>query len=359
MKVAISSKYIDEPFGGGNLFIKNLTTFLTNNGHTVTHSLKNKSIDIILIINPLLSSQTSAFSVFEAVYYKTFINKTTKLVHRVNECDERKNTKNVNSFLISINKYMDSTIYVSTWLKELFLNLGANRNNAEVILSGADESVFYSKSSQNTSSKVKLVTHHWSSHENKGYQQYKLIDELLDDKKWSEKFSFAFIGNINKNYNFKNIQTFPPLNELDLAKKLNTFDGYVTASINEPSGNHHIEAALSGLPILYIDSGGIPEYCDGYGLEFSKENFIEKLDEFLLNINSYKYKISSYPHNSSKMNNEYLTLFNKLLLRNDDNDFKNNKKKQLLLLFLIYRHKIQKFLKTILNNFQYHLGISK
>lgn len=45
MKVAISSNYIDEPFGGGNLFIKNLTVFLIDNGHTVTHSLKNNDTD--------------------------------------------------------------------------------------------------------------------------------------------------------------------------------------------------------------------------------------------------------------------------------------------------------------------------
>ena len=356
MKVAISSNYINEPFGGGNLFIKNLTSFLVQNGHTVTYSLKNKSIDIILIINPLLSSQTSTFSVFEAFYYKTFINKKAKLVHRVNECDERKNTKNVNNFLLNINKYMDSTVYVSTWLKELFLNLGANSGNAEVILSGADENIFSIKPSENTSSKAQLATHHWSSHENKGYKQYKIIDELLDDKKWNERFSFTFIGNINKNYNFKNIKTLPPLNELDLAKKLNNFDAYLTASINEPSGNHHIEAALSGLPILYIDSGGIPEYCEGYGLKFNDENFIEKLDEFLLNINVYKDKITSYPHTSLKMNNEYLNLFNKLLTKNNTNDFKVNKKSRLLLLFLIYRHKTQKFLKTIFDNFQYHFG---
>ena len=33
---------------------------------------------------------------------------------------------------------------------------------------------------------------------------------------------------------------------------------YLTASINEPSGNHHIEALQCGLPILYLESGAPP-----------------------------------------------------------------------------------------------------
>jgi len=66
-------------------------------------------------------------------------------------------------------------------------------------------------------------------------------------------------------------------------------------------------------------------------------------------------KISSYPHNSLKMNKDYLNLFDKMLLRNDNN-FMINKKSRLLLLFLIYRHKILKLFKTLLYNFHYHFG---
>ena len=34
------------------------------------------------------------------------------------------------------------------------------------------------------------------------------------------------------------------------------------------------------LPILYFDSGGIPEYCDGFGVKFDN-NFKEKLYEII------------------------------------------------------------------------------
>ena len=59
--------------------------------------------------------------------------------------------------------------------------------------------------------------------------------------------------------------------------------GYITASINEPGGNHQNEGALCGLPLLYSNSGCLPEYCDGYGIKFSKSNFENKLIEFFQN----------------------------------------------------------------------------
>ena len=39
-----------------------------------------------------------------------------------------------------------------------------------------------------------------------------------------------------------------------IAEELKNHHIYITASINEPSGNHHIEAGQCGLPILYIGS---------------------------------------------------------------------------------------------------------
>ena len=45
---------------------------------------------------------------------------------------------------------------------------------------------------------------------------------------------------------------------------------YITGSQNEPSGNHHIEASQLGLPVLYIESGGIPEFVKILELVFKK-----------------------------------------------------------------------------------------
>ena len=60
---------------------------------------------------------------------------------------------------------------------------------------------------------------------------------------------------VNKNANFINTKVISPISGKKLAEELRSQDFYITGSINEPSGNHHIEAAC-GLPIMYINSGG-------------------------------------------------------------------------------------------------------
>ena len=64
MKISIGSKIIDGPFGGGMEFLKNLISYLENNGHTVINHLNDEDIDLILLTNPLISSETST-STFE------------------------------------------------------------------------------------------------------------------------------------------------------------------------------------------------------------------------------------------------------------------------------------------------------
>ena len=41
------------------------------------------------------------------------------------------------------------------------------------------------------------------------------------------------------------------------------------------------------MPILYINSGGIPEYCDGFGEKFNPLNFETKLEEIIKNYEEF------------------------------------------------------------------------
>ena len=92
MKISIGSKFIDEPFGGGNEFIKNLVSRLNQDGHEVLFDLSDKDIDIILLTNPLIDSELSTFNNKDINFYKIFKNQNVISVHRINECDERKRT---------------------------------------------------------------------------------------------------------------------------------------------------------------------------------------------------------------------------------------------------------------------------
>tara|TARA_Y100000389_G_scaffold191192_1_gene216958 strand:+ start:365 stop:1459 length:1095 start_codon:yes stop_codon:yes gene_type:complete len=341
MKVSIGSKIIDGPYGGGNTFVLNLKKYLEDNDHSVIDNLEEDDIDIILLINPLRFSEISTFDHFDIYKYLNEVNNKAIVVQRINECDERKNTRNVNKQIMLANKISDFTIYVSSWLDELYRSHGLNSNERLVVKSGSDSKIFnqQDKNKWDGKSKFSLVTHHWSSNWMKGFDTYSFIDKMLNEKRFSDLFSFTYIGNIPKNFIFNNTKVISPLSGENLATELKKYDGYITGSINEPSGNHHIEAGLCGLPILYFESGGIPEYANEYGLSFSDpESLEEKIYEFISNYDQHYKNLKYFPYVSTKMCEDYLNSFNEIL-ENKETYFKQRKKPS----FFIFKLELLKY----------------
>ena len=312
MKICIGAKIMTGPWGGGNLFYINISKYLQSQGVEVVYDLKDRDIDLILLTDPRLLSESSSLTDFDIKYYKKFINNNVQVVHRINECDERKNTTNLNKFLIKSNKVADATVFVSTWLKNLFVDQGISSRNIHVIMSGSNEEVFNRENLKEWKkpTKLKIVTHHWGNNWNKGFETYKKLDELLEAEYWFSKYEFTYIGNLPRNFKFHNTRHLLPTSGQNLANELKKSNLYLTGSLNEPSGNHHIEAAQCGLPILYIDSGGIPEYCDGFGLKFTNETFESQLEKFYENYSKFYNKMELYPFNSKKCVNSTLICSN-------------------------------------------------
>ena len=46
----------------------------------------------------------------------------------------------------------------------------------------------------------------------------------------------------------------------------------------------HIEGILCGLPIIYRESGALPEYCKKFGVPFENDNFLPALEIMNQNI---------------------------------------------------------------------------
>ncbi|MDA7594892.1 hypothetical protein N8734_01835 [Acidimicrobiia bacterium] len=325
MIISIQSKVVDGPWGGGNLFVQNLVNYLTSNGLKVLNDLYNPKIDLILMTDPLKQSISTNFSFKQISYYKKYINPNVKIVHRVNECDERKNTNNVNKEIIHCNSIADSTIFVSNWLMNLFENIGLHNNN-KVINSGSNRDIFNNLNKPNWDgfSNIKIVTHHWGTNESKGFEIYKYLDELIYNKK-IQNIEFTYIGNLPKNISLKKTTHIEPIQGKTLSQELKKHHIYLTASINEPSGNHHIEGAQCGLPLLFINSGGIVEYCKNYGIQFfGVEDFETSLNELIRNYDIYFEKVADYPNNSNQMCFEYLNEFNSVLDSEKLINHKNN-----------------------------------
>jgi len=346
MKVSIGSKIVNGPWGGGNLFVKNLSNFLINNGHDVIYDLGDKDIDLILLTDPRSRKESSStFNHQDIESYKKYINQNVSVVQRINECDERKNTTGTNQIYLEASNTADHVIFVSSWLRDLYLKIGMPEEKTSVILAGSNVKIFNDENSSifDRNKKIKIVTHHWSSHENKGFKIYNLLNKMLEEDYWKNKIEFTYIGNTSEEYDLNNTNIIPPLAGKQLAEELKNHHIYVTASINEPSGNHHIEAAQCGLPILYLNSGGIPEYCDGYGVSFTNTNdFENKLNLMISEYETYKSKMIDYPFNSEKMCDEFLDLFNNLL----NNKILNQSIKLNLISYLfLSKNKLLKFVR--------------
>ena len=338
MKVSIGTNIKEGPWGGGNLFAINLSNFLKKEGHEVVYDLDHKDIDIILITEPRKTSESSSFTHYDVEDYLKYEKFDTIVIHRINECDERKNTNYVNKYLIYANKIADETIFVSKWLKDLYLNQGLESSTNHVVYAGADKDIFNRDGFEGRKSneKIKIVTHHWGANWNKGFDTYLKLDKMMNEEKWKKKIEFTYIGNLHKKAHFSNSNLIKPITGKELAMELKNHNLYITGSINEPSGNHHIEAAQCGLPILYINSGGIPEYCQGYGIEFSKDNLEAKLEEMILKYEYYVEVLKQYPNVSNRMSEEFLNIFENALNNKDKHLNKRN--------FSVNKSKIKKSL---------------
>ena len=313
MKVAIGYDIQDGPWGGGNAFAKSLVNFLTSKNVKVVFDLNDNDIDIILLTDPRGFSPQISIDAGKIIRYLIFKNKSSIVVHRINECDERKGTKNMNSLLKRANYVADHTVFIASWLKKLDIYCPNKDNN--VILNGGDIKIFNASNASiwNKNQPIKLVTHHWGGNYLKGMDVYLKLDELLNDIKWKNFFQFTYIGNIPKKYRFKNIIHIKPCHGNKLANELKKNHIYLTASINEPGGMHHIEGALCGLPVLYRNSGSLPEYCNKYGVSFEgTEDIIKSMKEIKKNYDNYKKNMNLYDRTSDKMCLEYYNLLKKL-----------------------------------------------
>jgi len=312
VKISVGSKIVDGPFGGGNEFLKNLMNFLDKKGHTVINHLNDADIDIILLTNPLITSETSSFNSYDIEYYLKFSNSQAIVFQRFNECDERKGTQNINYKLNKFNQVVDINLFVSSWLKNIFNGLELSKKKAYVVMGGPNKNIFNNKNKTywNKKEKIKLVTHHWSDNLRKGYLEYKQLDNLLNSEKYNKLFEFTFIGNKPKDIKFNNINIIKPLEGEKLANELKKHDVYITASENEPSGNHHMEGALCGLPILFKDSGATSEYCKDYGISYKIDSFTKSLDSIKKDYDNFVLKLDEYPYDFLSAANYINQLFN-------------------------------------------------
>jgi len=297
-----------------------LAEYLRGKGVEVFFNLDEPDLDIIVLVEPRKNLKISAYTDKDIFRYIKRVNKKAIVIHRVNECDERKGTTEVNKILKRANLCADHTVFVSGWLRDLLNFDRSSREQSTVILNGADREIFNPDGylRWNRREPLKIVTHHWGGHRMKGFDIYELLDELLEKELFETKVSFTYIGRLPDGFKFKNADYIEPRHGKELADLLKRNHVYLTASRNDPCPNHPVEGASCGLPLLYRNSGGLPELCEGHGVMFDETNFVEKLREMIKTYEYWVDKMVNYPHTSEHMSENYYNLFLRLLDRRDE-----------------------------------------
>jgi hypothetical protein len=320
LKIAFNLSPKTGPFGGGNSFLQNISEGLRHHGHEVHFDLSQDDLDFVVVLDPRWNHGMISFNSRDLVLY-LHRNTQTLVVHRINECDERKGTHGMNRKLRRINYLADQTVIVGSWLKHLDLfakstDITIDSNEIRTILNGSDSRVFYPDDSKwwNGQTALKIVTHHWSAHPYKGRETYLFLDQLLGTSEWQGRIEFTYIGNIRGQEEFTNTKFIPALSESELAKELRKHHCYLTASRNEPGSNHQNDGGLSGLPILFLNSGSLPEYCQDFGFGFETSAELPcAIESLMSNYTSLRKRMSAYPHHHVAMVENYIKLFEELL----------------------------------------------
>ena len=319
--MAVNRAPQEGPWGGVNQFLKSLETFLVDVGDQVVYGLSDPDIDIILLVVPRRRGARALFAGKEALsYLLRHPDVNTQIVHRVNDCDERKGTRGVNRRLKRLNSLADHTIFIGSWMTNLDLWLQTSEMTYSTIHNGADTDIFFPREQTRAGGEpLKLVTHHWSSNWRKGFDIYLALDRLLDDPLWSSRIEFTYIGNIPEDLNFRNTRVVAPISGKELADELRKHDAYVTASNNEPGGMHQVEAIMTGLPVVYKLSGALPETCEGYGVPFrSSEDFVEALSSLIANYDYWRSHVLEAEYSAIEMARKYRTAFMQVAGRSRD-----------------------------------------
>lgn len=285
MKILINRREVDGPWGGGNLFVKAFVQEMTKLGHHVIHKFE-KDIDLIFVQDP--RPDELGISINEIISYKKNHRPQTKIVQRINECDARKGTNDVDFLLRECSKYIDHTIFVSKWMKDYHISRGWHCNSNSILVNGVDDS-FISREKINNG-KLNIVTHHWSNNYMKGFDIYDLIDEEVGKR---DDITFSYIG--RERGTFKNTNVISPLYGESLAKELGKYDLYISASKFDPGPNHVLEAIACHIPTyVHKDGGGAVEFADSKHVYDKWQEVLNLINKRQIIPNEYKTKSWSH-----------------------------------------------------------------
>lgn len=267
MRIAINSKPVAGPWGGGNQFVGQLAAHLRAKGHRVSYRLWPWTERILLVAPRPFQNVT--FDTDDIRRFKAR-HPLVKCVHRINQSNLGRGTDTVDDRLLRANDVADATVFISAWVRDYFAARGFDTARPHsVIHNGADPAVFHpAQTAWDQQGPCRIVTHHWSDNWNKGFAVYQEVDRLMAEGALPG-FALTVIGRWPRDVVWRAASTHPPVPPRELGGLLRSHHLYLTAAVAEAGGMHHIEGAQCGLPLVFHkDGGGVVELAAQYGVPF-------------------------------------------------------------------------------------------
>ena len=280
MKIHILYNFKDQPWGGGNQFLKALRKELDRQGH-YCNSLEDA--DVILFN----SYPFGAEHYFDRILQLKRQYPEKIIVFRLDgpiSLIRGRHTEVDQAIALFNEVFVDGIVFQSKWCQKKNKEIFKISAPFETIIHNApDKDIFNKKDKKAFDPEyVRLIATSWSANWRKGFDIYKFLDENLN----FSRYSMTFIG--NSPVEFKNIRWIKPLPSQEVAKHLKQHDIYITASRNDPCSNSLIEALSCGLPAVAMNDGGHPELIQQGGELFnSRDDVLMAIDKVADNYEYY------------------------------------------------------------------------
>ena len=255
--IAIFHDFQPPPAGGGHQFLRALWQEWVRLGYVVENNTISRRTHACLF-----NSYNFHFDRLRALRHSG-----CRMVHRVDGPMQsyRGFDNGSDARIAAINHQLaEATIVQSRYSLQEHITLGYTLRNPHVIMNVPDPAIFHRQGrvAFDRKRKARLISTSWSDNPNKGAAIYQEIAQQLDPA----RFEYTFVGNTP--LALDHIRVVPPVTSQQLAQLLREHDIYITASKNDPCSNSLIEALASGLPALYLNSGGHPEIVGQAGVGF-------------------------------------------------------------------------------------------
>jgi glycosyltransferase involved in cell wall biosynthesis len=305
------------PWGGSSAFVQQLSHHLKSRGYRVRYDLEG-DIDLIVLIDPRVDKLKPYAHEQIAAYRRA--HPGVKVLHRVNECDQRKDTAFMDDLLHEASAVADVTVFISDWLRRYFVERWFDPARPHrVIYNGADPAVFHPIGKarwKKGREPLRLITHHWSNHMLKGFDVYEQVDHLIADGSLKD-VQLVVMGRWPDGIEWKSAELIPSQRGAGMARVLRSAHAYLTASRWEPCGMHHVEGAQCGLPLVYHeDGGGIVEAGERYGIGF-RDDPAGAIRRFMQDYETYQQRLLRAIPSGDRMCLDFLDTIQEMLALRD------------------------------------------